>query len=80
MYLRGEWKQSQIICDEIEDAFGLRKDTPGRAGAMPRQAAGRPEIDQTWAADLPVTDREMLRRESVPRWPAPVARRTGWRG
>lgn len=63
VYLRGEWKQSQAICDEIEDAFGLRKDTPGRAGATPRQAAGRPEVDQARAAGRAVTDREALRRE-----------------
>jgi hypothetical protein len=63
VYLRGEWKQSQAICDEIEDVFRLRKDTPGRTGATVRQAAGRPEIDQARAAGRPVTDREALRRE-----------------
>ncbi len=63
VYLRGEWKKSQQVCDEIEDAFGLRKDTPGRAGATPRQAASRPEVDQARAAGKLVTDREALRRE-----------------
>lgn len=63
VYLRGEWKQSQEVCDRIEDAFGLRKDTPGRDGATTRAAAGRPEVDQARAAGRAVTDRQLLRRE-----------------
>jgi hypothetical protein len=63
VYLRGEWKASQRVCDRIEDAFGLRKDTPGRAGATARPAAGRPEVDQARAAGREVTDRQLLRRE-----------------
>ncbi|OJF14515.1 relaxase/mobilization nuclease domain-containing protein [Couchioplanes caeruleus] len=63
VYLRGEWKQSQQVCDRIEDVFGLRKDTPGRAGATTRPAENRPEIDQARTAGRRVTDRQLLRRE-----------------
>jgi hypothetical protein len=63
VFLRNEWGRSQDICDEIENAFGLRKDTPGRAKAIARQAATRPEVDEARAAGKPATDREVLRRE-----------------
>ncbi|MEV0732383.1 relaxase [Polymorphospora sp. NPDC050346] len=63
VYLRGEWRQSQQVCDELETEFGLRKDSPGRVGATRRRGASRPEVDQARRAGKPVTDREALRRE-----------------
>lgn len=63
VYLRGEWRRSQEVCDLIEDEFGLTKGTPGRAGAIQRRALSRPELDEARRAGRDVTDREVLRRE-----------------
>jgi len=63
VYLRGEWRRSQEVCDEIEKEFGLRQDTPGRAGATRRAAASRWEVEEARQAGRDATDRELLRRE-----------------